>query len=302
MLADSRAITAARSDPAITEAAEEAAWRAWRFGRSAEARERLVRRHVHLVRYMAHRLSRTVPLSVELDDLIGAGAIGLLEALDTFDPARAARFTSFALTRIRGAMLDFLRALDPLGRARRGQLRRARAAAAALARELGRAPTESEVAAEIGLDLGTYRALVATAAASAPVSLDLPDDTRDDDPDDARKPLGARVADPTAPDPLEHAETRQAAARLRARVAELPPGHQLILHLHYVEELNFREIAMVLDVSESRTIQLHAQALRALARRLPPADAAAAPDATHHDATPGRTAHRCQESGGHVRP
>jgi len=108
---------------ALPQEAVAAAWAEWQATRSPVARETLVQRYIHLVRYMAGRLSRALPPSIEIDDLVSAGAVGFVSALDSFDPSHGVDFSVYALTRIRGAMVDFVREIDPVGRITRRRLR-----------------------------------------------------------------------------------------------------------------------------------------------------------------------------------
>ncbi len=179
-------------------------------------------------------------------------------------------FSVYALTRIRGAMVDFVREIDPIGRVTRRKLRQIERTLAELERELSRTPSDSEVAARLGVSLDTYHALLSQATAAMTLSLDRVESDGEDEGDPVTR---AWIPDTATKDPLAELADRDDAARLGAMVAALSPAHQLVLHLHYVEELNFREIAMVMDISESRATQLHSAAVLALrgqARRQPP--------------------------------
>jgi RNA polymerase sigma factor for flagellar operon FliA len=230
----------------------------------------LVQRYVHLVRYMANRLSRALPQSVELDDLVSAGVVGFLAAVEGFDASHGVDFSSYALTRIRGAMVDFIREIDPVGRVTRRRLRAVERAAVSLAQTLGRRPTDEEMGAELGMSLDAYHELMARATAAMTLSLD----GVEAEGDESEPGLRARVADQSERDPLERVLDRSRAAAVAEMVSGLSQAQQLVLHLHYVEELNFREIAMVMDISESRATQHHSAAVLALrgrARAEPPA-------------------------------
>lgn len=250
--------------------AVEAAWQAYRASRSPEARDTLVQRYIHLVRYMAGRLSRTLPPTVEFDDLVSAGVVGFLGALDSFDPAHGTDFSVYALTRIRGAMVDFVREIDPIGRVTRRKLREVERTLAELEQELSRPPSDAEAAARLGISLDAYHELLTQATAAMTLSLERVESEGEDEGDPVTR---AWVPDTATRDPLAELAERDEMMRLRSLVSGLSQAQQLVLHLHYVEELNFREIAMVMDISESRATQLHSAAVLALrgqARRLQP--------------------------------
>ncbi len=250
--------------------AVEAAWQAYRASRSPEARDTLVQRYIHLVRYMAGRLSRTLPPTVEFDDLVSAGVVGFLGALDSFDPAHGTDFSVYALTRIRGAMVDFVREIDPIGRVTRRKLREMERALAELEQELSRPPSDAEAATRLGISVDAYHELLSQATAAMTLSLERVESDGEDEGDPVTR---AWVPDTATKDPLAELAERDDVTRLRSLVSALSQAQQLVLHLHYVEELNFREIAMVMDISESRATQLHSAAVLALrgqARRLQP--------------------------------
>jgi RNA polymerase sigma factor for flagellar operon FliA len=250
---------------AIRPEAVEAAWREYRLSRSESARETLLQRYIHLVRYMASRLGRTLPPSVETDDLISAGVVGFLGALDAFDPAIGTDFSVYALTRIRGAMVDFIREIDPVGRVTRRRLRDAATTLAGLEQELGHTPSDAETAEKLGLTVDAYHDLMSHATAAMTLSLERVESDGEDEGDPVNR---ARIPDTSLKDALTSLVEKESGARVAAMVGKLSTAQQLVLHLHYVEELNFREIAMVMDISESRATQLHSAAVLALRGRI----------------------------------
>jgi len=241
----------------------EAAWREYRASHSESARDTLLQRYIHLVRYMASRVSRALPPSVDIDDLISAGVVGFLAALDGYDPRHGTDFSVYALTRIRGAMVDFVREIDPIGRVTRRRLRQAEQTLNQLEQQLSRPPTDEEAARELGVTIDAYHNLMAQGAAAMTLSLDHVETDGEDEGDPV---VRARIADPASKDALTHLMEKESASRLADLVASLSSSQQLVLHLHYVEELNFREIGMVMDISESRAGQLHTAAVSALRR------------------------------------
>lgn len=250
---------------AVRPEAVEAAWQEYRATRSEAARETLVQRYIHLVRYMAGRLGRTLPPSVDFDDLVSAGVVGFLGALDSYDPKHGTDFSVYALTRIRGSMVDFVREIDPIGRVTRRKLRDAERTLAELEQELSRSPSDVEASLRLGISLDSYHELMSQATAAITLSLDR---VESDGDDEGAPVTRAWVPDRATKDPLASLLDKDSVGRLAAMVGALSPAQQLVLHLHYVEELNFREIAMVMDISESRATQLHSAAVLALRGRV----------------------------------
>ena len=246
---------------AVRPEAVEAAWQEYRANGSPQARETLMQRYIHLVRYMAGRLGRTLPPSVEFDDLVSAGVVGFLGSLDTFDPKHGTDFSVYALTRIRGSMVDFVREIDPIGRVTRRKLREVERTLADLEQEMSRPPSDSEAAARLGMSMDSYHELLSQATAAMTLSLERVESDGDDDGEPITR---AWIPDPVTKDPLASLMDKDSVGRLASLVGGLSSAQQLVLHLHYVEELNFREIAMVMDISESRATQLHSAAVLAL--------------------------------------
>jgi RNA polymerase sigma factor for flagellar operon FliA len=214
-----------------------------------------------LVRRMAHHLAARLPSSVQIDDIIQAGMIGLMDAAARFEEAQGNQFETYATQRIRGAMLDELRQNDWLPRSTRKSLRRIESAMHKLEQRLGRAPSEIELAKELGVPLGEYQSMLQEARGYE--LLHLEDFGRDDDDDYLERNL---------PDDRENPFERYKDARFRAALIEaiehLPEREKLLMGLYYEQELNFKEIAAVLEVSESRICQLHSQAVARLRTRL----------------------------------
>jgi RNA polymerase sigma factor for flagellar operon FliA len=214
-----------------------------------------------LVRRMAHHLAARLPSSVQIDDIIQAGMIGLMDAAARFEESQGNQFETYATQRIRGAMLDELRSNDWLPRSTRKSLRRIESAMHKLEQRLGRAPSEIELANELGVPLGEYQSMLQEARGYE--LLHLEDFSRDDDDDFLERNL---------PDDRENPFERYKDARFRAALVEaiehLPEREKLLMGLYYEQELNFKEIAAVLEVSESRICQLHSQAVARLRTKL----------------------------------
>jgi RNA polymerase sigma factor for flagellar operon FliA len=233
--------------------------RAYADGGSGVNMDALVRGHADLVKRIAYHLAGRLPPQVEVDDLMQAGMIGLLEAAQNYANGRGASFETYAGIRIRGAMLDALRKLDW---APRSVHRKARAAATAL-REVeatrGREASDSDVAAHMGVTLDEYHRIVKDALGCQLLRLndseDGEDSTLDRLADDGLDPLG---------ETLENSQ-REA---IIAAIKKLPERERLVLSLYYEQDLNLKEIGAVLKVTESRVCQLHGQALVRLRARL----------------------------------
>jgi len=225
----------------------------------APCSEALVLRYAELVKRIAYHLAGRLPASVEVSDLIQAGMIGLLEASANFVSDRGASFETYAGIRIRGAMLDALRKLDW---APRSVHRKARAAAAAiqeLEAELGREAHDVEVAERMGVPMQEYHRITRDAASCRVASLDEASGDEDS--------LLGRIEDERA-DPLQDASEHGFRKALVEAIAELPERERLVMSMYYDDELNLKEIGMVLKVTESRVCQLHGQALVRLKARL----------------------------------
>ncbi len=227
-------------------------------GLDAAERERLLLEHLPQVRYIARRIHERLPQQVLLEDLVQAGVLGLIDALHKYDPARNAQLGTYARFRIRGAILDSLRALDWSPRELRRQKRELQEAAAELQEKLKRAPTEEEICAALSLPVAEYHRLLA-----ALDRLEMDNGRADAD---APPPIDTAVS--PDPDPFalcQQTESRELLARL---IAELPQREQQILSLYYFEELTMKEVGAVLGIGESRISQIHSALLARLRTRL----------------------------------
>jgi RNA polymerase sigma factor for flagellar operon FliA len=233
--------------------------RAYAHAAPAADMDRLVRQHADLVKRIAYHLAGRLPPQVEVDDLIQAGMIGLLEAAQHYTTGRGASFETYAGIRVRGAMLDALRKLDW---APRSVHRKARAAAAALRevelRHSGEA-SDADIAATMGVSIDEYHRILQDALGCQLLRLN--------DAEEGEESTLTRVAD-AAPDPLGEALDGSLRDAVIAAVQELPERERLVLSLYYEQELNLKEIGAVLKVTESRICQLHGQALLRLRGRL----------------------------------
>lgn len=211
--------------------------------------DEVVQRYAFLIDRVARRICARTANAVQPGDLWSVGALGLLDAWKRFDSGRAVKFESFAEHRIRGAMIDELREMDHLPRRLRADADKVRKARHALEASLGRDPTQEELATKLGLSLEELDALESIAQPSMPLTPELPLVSLDARQDER----------------LDHAMTVQ---RLTEAIGALPERLSLLLSLHYVEGLTYKEIAQALEVSEARVCQLHGDAVKKLRERL----------------------------------
>jgi RNA polymerase sigma factor for flagellar operon FliA len=214
----------------------------------------LVVRHAELVKRIAYHLAGRLPPSVEVDDLIQAGMIGLLEAAAHYMSDRGASFETYAGIRIRGAMIDALRKLDWAPRSVHRKAREAASAMRAIEEREGREARDAEVAAAMGVPLDEYNRIVQDAASCQVASLE--------------HVVGATEVADRAADPGQDAERGALRTAMADAITTLPERERLVMSLYYDDELNLKEIGAVLGVSESRDCQLHGQALIRLRARL----------------------------------
>ncbi len=228
---------------------------------SAESTEGLVREYLPLVKRIAYHLMTRLPASVEVDDLIQAGLIGLLDAVERYDDSQGANFETYATQRIRGAMLDELREADWASRNVRKAARQIENAIHTLEQRLKRPPTELEIAEELKLDIHAYFSLLNDARGA---QLLYYEDLHEEDGDDFLE----RFADDISLGPFDIITSRAFKRALAQAVAQLPEREKQLMGMYYEQEMNFKEIGAVLGVSESRVCQLHSQAITRLRSRL----------------------------------
>ncbi|MDC9592692.1 RNA polymerase sigma factor FliA [Xenorhabdus sp. IM139775] len=223
----------------------------------------LWKRYVPLVRHEALRLQVRLPASVELDDLLQAGGIGLLNAVERFDSMQGTAFTTYAVQRIRGAMLDELRSRDWAPRSVRRNAREVTQAIHKLEQELGRPASEQEVAKELKINLIEYRQILLDTNNSQLFSYDEWHEIHGE----SCEPM---IEEEHEANPLQQLLEGDLRQRVIDVIESLPEREKMVLTLYYQEELNLKEIGAVLDVGESRVSQLHSQAIKRLRARLNP--------------------------------
>ncbi len=222
----------------------------------------MLKQYSPLVRRLAHQMIAKLPANVEIDDLIQVGMIGLTDALSRFDAAQGVQFETFATQRIRGAMLDELRGSDWMSRGSRKHQRDIEAAVHRLEQKLGRVPQESEIAREMGLTLVAYQELLGKVRGTQLVYLE---DMSGDDGDSDY--LDRHVADEES-NPLAQLQDHRMREALVAAIKTLPEREQLVMSMYYEQDMNLKEIAAVLKVTESRVCQLHSQTIARLRVKL----------------------------------
>ena len=222
----------------------------------------MLKQYSPLVRRLAHQMIAKLPANVEIDDLIQVGMIGLHDALGRFDIAQGVQFETFATQRIRGAMLDELRGSDWMSRGNRRQQRSIEQAVHRLEQKLGRAPQESEIAAEMGLSLVDYQDVLTKVRGTQLIYLeDMSGDEGDDDY------LDRHVVDDDA-NPMAVLQDQRMRQALVDAIKLLPEREQYVMSMYYEHDMNLKEIAAVLGVTESRVCQLHSQSIARLRSKL----------------------------------
>lgn len=229
-------------------------WEAYKSTGDRELRNKLVLRYSPLVKYVAGRIRPGLPQSVDMADLLSDGVLGLMDAIEKFDPERGLQFQTYAVPRIRGAILDGLRATDWVPRTVRNKIREIERAQATLEHQLGRTPDDQEIAAELGISIAELRQLYSKVAYTGVAYLDevgMHDD----------------VASGATTMHLDTDDDEMRTALVHA-IRELPERDQIIVTLYYFESLTLSEIGQILGVTESRVSQLHTRCAMSLRTKL----------------------------------
>ena len=241
-------------------------WKRYKGDGDATARERLVVAYSPMVKFVAGRLGAGLPSHVEDADLISYGLMGLIGAIERFEPDRGIKFETFAMTRIRGAIIDELRSLDWVPRSVRSRAREIEAAQSKLEHELQRAPSEEELSVKLGMSIEDLQSSLLEIANSSVYALDELWTVSDSSGDQVS--LLDTIPDEGAADPQEALDTSEVKDRLTEAIGSLPEREQLVVALYYYEHLTLREIGEVLGVTESRVSQLHTKAVMRLKSHL----------------------------------
>jgi RNA polymerase sigma factor for flagellar operon FliA len=261
---------AARSKPETTaEASAEAqqlerVWQEFKESGSQPARERLILHYAPLVKYVAGRLGAGLPQSVEQSDLVSNGMFGLMDALDKYDPGREVKFETYAIPRIRGAIIDELRAMDWVPRSIRSKAREVDKAQAQLESKLGREPTDLEVAGHLGVEIEGLHEMLTQISLVSVMALEESVAGAEGD----QRTLIDTLADMAGGQPGDDLEGQEMRGILSAAIGSLSEREKVVITLYYFEGLTLAEIGEILGVTESRVCQIHTKAVGSLRTNL----------------------------------
>jgi len=240
-------------------------WRAYKRTGDRALRDRLILTYAPLVKYVAGRLGSGLPAHVEEGDLVSYGLLGLIGAIERFDPERDIKFETYAIARIKGSIIDELRSMDWVPRSVRARARDIERSIAQLEAKLGRAPNDEEISSHLGITEEEFQDSLLEISRSSIAALDeLWSGAGGGDP----VALIDTIEDPEAPEPQQAMAQTELREALGEAIARLPEREKLVVTLYYYEELTLREIGEVLGVTESRVSQLHTKAILRLKARL----------------------------------
>jgi len=241
-------------------------WQRFSDSHDPEAREQLILNYSPLVKFVAGRVAAKLPSTIENADLISYGIFGLIDAIEKYQPERGFKFETYAISRIRGAIIDELRSLDWVPRSVRARSREIENAIVTLEARLSRTPEDNEVAAEMGISPKELQDTYTKLSYTTVVSFDeiwAPNSERDD-----KSSLASVIRDDSAPDPVTAFETEEVKEILADAIEKLSERERTVVALYYYEGLQLKEIGQVLGVTESRASQLHTKAVLRLRARL----------------------------------
>lgn len=238
-----------------------ATWERFRETNDSEMRDQLLNQYLQLVKNVAGRMAAGFPKSVELNDLVNTGVIGLIEAFNNFDPGRGVKFETFAVPRIRGAILDELRALDWVPRSTRAKARNIDRALTKLENELGRGPSDNELADRMDISVDDLFYARKDVSLTSLLSLDELICREDDN---RQVPRVETIENTTTVDVLQDMEKAELRAYLLQAISGLSEQERLVVSLYYYEELTLKEIGDIMLISESRVSQIHTRAVTRL--------------------------------------
>lgn len=239
------------------EKTEDELWLEYKKTKSPQLRDKFIRQYMPLVKYVAGKLAVGMPGSVEFDDLVGFGQFGLLDAIEKFDPGKNVKFKTYAVTRIRGAIFDELRQLDWVPRSVRQKSREIEDTIVELESKLGRTATDAEIAEKMGVSESEYQQTVMKVSGTSVLSLN---DVWYSGNDNDHMSIGDSIESPSSLNPDVIVEREEIRKVIVEAINELPEKEKMVIVLYYHEDLTFKEIGQVLDVSESRISQLHTKA------------------------------------------
>jgi RNA polymerase sigma factor for flagellar operon FliA len=255
-----------KPDPASVDAAIAALWKEFKETKDPPLRERLILHYSPLVKYVAGRVGAGLPPNIEQADLVSYGIFGLIDAIEKFDITRAIKFETYAISRIKGAIIDELRAIDWIPRSVRYKAREVEKAYAALEARLHRTPTENEVAGELGIALDDLHAIFSQVSFVNVIALDELLNVGGERGD--KLSLVDTLEDTKAEDPVAAFESEETKYLLARAINTLPEREKIVVTLYYYEGLTLAEIGQVLGVTESRICQMHTKAVLQLRGKL----------------------------------
>jgi len=228
-------------------------WDRWKQAPDEKAKEALLVAYLPVVKQVASRMKMSLPHSVNLDDIVGSGILGLINSVENFNPELGFKFETYAIPRIRGAILDGLRDFDWVPRSIRAKEKLLESTVTALETELGRIPSDEEIAERLDLTMSEYHKLVDDVSATTLLSFDRPLGSEGE----SGGSLYDLVADAGGDNPLDLMERKEIKSLVIELINRLPEQEKLVIALYYYEELTLKEIGKVLDISESRVSQIH---------------------------------------------
>ncbi|MDR1445665.1 MAG: RNA polymerase sigma factor WhiG [Treponema sp.] len=249
----------------MDEKVEERLWVEYRRTKDQKIRETFVIQYSPLVKFVAGKVAVGMPHNVEFDDLVGFGSIGLLDAIDKYDPERGVKFKTYAVTRIRGAIFDELRQIDWVPRSVRKKAKELEETVANLESQMGRTATDQEIASSMGLDDEEYSKTVMKISATSIVSLNEVWSGVDEN---EKNSIGDTIESPISLHPDVMVEKEEIRRVIIDAIRELPEKEKQILVLYWYEDLTLKEIGEVMKVTESRVSQLHSKAMLHLRAKL----------------------------------
>lgn len=239
-------------------------WKRYKQGRDLDAREQLILNYAYLAKYVVDRMTIRPSAVMDYDDLLGHAVVGLIDAVEKFDPSRDVKFETYAVTRIRGAVLDAIKSLDWMPRTIRSLEQELRQTFARLEAELGRPATDQEVASSLGITVDALNERLADIAQSALLSFEELLSFREENFGEN----GIYSLNDPSDDPILAAELNERSQLLAKAITDLPEKEKLVISLYYNDGLTLKEIAKVLGVTESRVCQLHSKAVVRLQGKL----------------------------------
>jgi RNA polymerase sigma factor FliA len=262
----SRAPQVVDGDPLSTERSIEEVWADYKSTGSASARDRLILNYSPLVKYVAGRVSTGLPANIEQADLVSYGIFGLMDAIEKFEIGRGIKFETYAISRIKGAIIDELRAIDWVPRSVRFKAREVEKTLSRLENELRRAPTDAEVAKEMGISVQDLRGIYNQVSFVSLVALDELLSVGAEKGD--KLSLIDTLEDQSSEDPVAAFEAEEMKRVLAGAINKLPEREKIVVTLYYYEGLTLAEIGQVLGVTESRICQMHTKAVMQLRSRM----------------------------------